>query len=77
MSEDLHADDAENTPEAADEDEKPYANADGKPLRCPDCGEFGAVHYHPQGKFTANYAGLVTHCECARTSASPNASACC
>lgn len=65
MSENLHTDDVENSEEADDEDEGPYADADGEPLRCPECGEFVAVHYHPQGEFPANYAGFVAHCECA------------
>ena len=45
MSENLHTDDAENTPESHDEVERPYADAEGEPLRCPDCGEFVAIHY--------------------------------
>ena len=38
MSENLHTDDAENTPEADDEVERPYADAEGEPLRCPEHG---------------------------------------
>jgi hypothetical protein len=42
----------------------PYSDADGEPLTCPRCGEYVAVHYHPQGDYHANYAGFVAHCAC-------------
>ena len=61
MSEHLHTDDGSKHSE---EHETPYADAHGEPLTCPDCGEYVAVHYHPQGEFAANYAGFVAHCAC-------------
>jgi hypothetical protein len=42
----------------------PYSDAHGEPLTCPRCGEYVAVHYHPQGKYYTNYAGFVAHCAC-------------
>jgi len=64
MSENLHTDDAENTPEADDEVERPYADAEGEPLRCPDCGEFVAIHYRPQEEYAIRSAGFYAHCDC-------------
>ncbi len=64
MSENLHTDDAENSAEANDEVERAYENTEGEPLRCPDCGEFVAIHYRPQEEYASRNAGFYAHCDC-------------
>ncbi len=65
MSDTLHTDDAENSAEADDEGAETYTDSEGEPLRCPDCGEFVAVHYRPQEEYAARNAGFYAHCDCA------------
>jgi len=64
MSDTLHTDDEETSAEDHGDDEA-YADSHGEPLRCPKCGEYVALHYHPQFEFPAHYSGFVLHCECA------------